>query len=101
MKPSSKRRQCSGKILEVNDHSFEYRKGSIANAGTLLGLCKKHGVRVAVSSDAHSLSHSKFDAAAKQLRQNDFSESLIVNLTMERFEGYLKERALRIKGRVT
>jgi putative hydrolase len=87
------------KLLEVNDHSFEYRSGGIEIARVLLELCSRHGVRVAVSSDAHSaFGIGKFDAATEQLAKNDFPESLIVNLTMERFESYLGERTKRIEN---
>jgi putative hydrolase len=85
-----------GKLMEVNDHSLEYRKGG-ANVELMLSLCKKHGLRVAVSSDAHSaFGIGKFDVAIKTLRQYAFPESLVVNLTAERFEGYLEERKKRI-----
>jgi putative hydrolase len=87
-----------GKLMEVNDHSLEYRSGE-RNVRELLNLCKKHGARVAVSSDAHSaFGIGKFDAALKQIEANGFPESLIVNLTIERFEKYLEERRKRIEG---
>lgn len=71
-----------GKLLELNDHSMEYRKGGIANAQKFLALCKKHNVRIAVSSDAHfAFGIGKFDAALK------------------RFESYLGERSKRIEGK--
>lgn len=85
------------KLLEVNDHSFEYRKGSIENARTFLALCKKHEVRVAVSSDAHSaFGVGKHDAAIKVLEEMGFPESLIVNQTKQRFDGFVEEHAQRI-----
>ena len=87
------------KLIEVNDHSFEYRKGSIENAAIFLKLCKKHGVRVAVSSDAHSaFGIGKHDAAIKILEQNDFPYEMVINLTQPRFEQYLEERGKRINN---
>ena len=86
-----------GKLLEVNDHSFDYRPGGVANAERYLALCRRHGVRVAVSSDAHFASHMGQHAAAlRVIEQNAFPPELIVNLTMERFEAYLKERKARL-----
>ncbi|MGI5848917.1 MAG: phosphatase [Christensenellales bacterium] len=86
-----------GKLIEVNDHSFEYRKGSVANAAVFLKLCKTQGVRVAVSSDAHfAYGIGLHKTAVKLLRQNDFPEALVVNLTMARFDAYLEERIKRI-----
>ncbi|MGE5494556.1 MAG: PHP domain-containing protein [Burkholderiales bacterium] len=85
-----------GKLLEVNDHSIEFRAGG-ANMDNMLRFCKKYDLRVAVSSDAHSaFGIGKFDAAASLLKEKGFPESLIVNLTIERFEGYLAERKKRI-----
>lgn len=87
-------KQC--KLLEVNDHSFEYRDGE-RSARVMLELCRRHGVRVAVSSDAHSaFGIGKFDAAIEMLKKCDFPESLVVNATAQRFEEYLAERRCRI-----
>ncbi len=70
------------KLLEVNSHSFSFRKGGRANADIYLALCKKHGVRVAVSSDAHfAYSMGNHDAAIEVIMENDFPEELIVNLS--------------------
>ncbi len=88
-----------GKLLELNDHSMEYRKGGIENAGKILALCKKHGVRISVSSDAHfAFGIGKFDAALKRIEENAFPESLIINLDTERFKSYLEERRRRIES---
>jgi len=88
-----------GKLVEVNDHSFEYRKGGIENAGVYLPLCIKHGVRVAVSSDAHSaFGMGRFTAALRVLEQLRFPEELIVNATHARFEAYLEERNRRLES---
>jgi putative hydrolase len=85
-----------GKLIEVNDHSFIFRKGGAENALRFLPLCVKYGVRIAVSSDAHSaLEMGKHDTALKVLELTEFPESLVVNLTQERFEAYLEERKKR------
>ncbi len=86
-----------GKLLEVNDHSFDYRLGGIANADKYLKLCRKHDVRVAVSSDAHFASYiGHHDTALQVLENNGFPEELVINATAERFESYLAERKKRI-----
>ena len=85
------------KLLEVNDHSFEFRPGGLENAHIYLPLCVRHGVRVVVSSDAHSaFGMGKFDAALRALEQLEFPPELIVNATKERFEAYLTERSRRV-----
>lgn len=87
------------KLLELNDHSMEYRDGGIKNAEIFLELCKQHGVRICVSSDAHSaFGMGKFDEALKQIEASGFPESLIVNRTQKQFEAYIKERRARIKS---
>jgi len=85
------------KLLEVNDHSFEFRPGGLENAHIYLPLCVRHGVRVVVSSDAHSaFNMGSFDAALRTLEQLEFPAELIVNATKERFEAYLTERSRRV-----
>ncbi len=82
-----------GKLMEANDHSFEFRKGGAGNALLYLALCKRYSVRVAVASDAHSsLGIGKHDAALKILEEANFPQELVVNLTKQRFEEYLVER---------
>ncbi len=79
-----------GKIVEVNEHSIWYRKGSKENTLKYLELCRKHDVRIAVSSDAHiSLNIGVCDTAAAVLKECAFPEELIVNLTKQRFDEYI------------
>ena len=88
-----------GKLLELNDQSLEYRKGTIDRASELIKWCKRFGTRMAVSSDAHSaFGIGKFGTALKVLEQNHFPEELVINATQTRFEDYLKERASRIES---
>lgn len=85
------------KLMEINDHSFEFRKGGAANAKLLIELCMRYGVRVAVSSDAHSaFGIGRHESALRVLKQHGFPSELIVNQTTERFEAYLEERRIRI-----
>lgn len=87
-----------GKLIEVNDHSFEYRKGGIENALIYLPLCRRHGVRVVVSSDAHSaFGIGRFKTALRVLNQVGFPPELVVNASKARFEAYLEERIKRME----
>lgn len=82
-----------GKLVEVNEHSIWYRKGSRENTIKYLKLCKKYDVRIAVSSDAHiSLNIGQCDTAAEILKETDFPSELIANLTKQRFDEYISER---------
>lgn len=86
-----------GKLMEVNDHSFIFRKGGAENALRYLALCKQYDVRVAVSSDAHfALEMGKHDTALKVIELSEFPQDLIVNMTRERFDAYLQEKQKRI-----
>lgn len=85
------------KLMEVNDHSFLFRKGGAENALKYLELCKRYGVRVAVSSDAHfALEMGKHTTALKVLELAEFPSELVVSLTRERFDAYLDERKRRL-----
>lgn len=80
------------KIVEINNHSFEARKGSGENCAKIAALCKKHDVRITVSSDAHSCYNvGVFDYAIAILEECGFPEELIVSANLERFLGFLGE----------
>lgn len=80
------------KLIEINNHSFEARAGSPENCTEIAKLCKKHDVRIAVSSDAHSCYNvGKFDIALRMLGEIDFPEELVVNASLNRFLDFLKE----------
>lgn len=85
------------KMIEINNNSFTMRKGSTKNCIEFAKMCKRHDVRVCVSSDAHIASRvGVVDQALKLLEEVDFPPELILNLSMERFEKYLHERKDRI-----
>lgn len=85
-----------GKLMEVNNHSFDFRHGGAENAMKFLPLCRKHDVRIVVASDAHSAFEiGHFELTLRILELCEFPESLVVNLKRERFEAYLEERASR------
>ncbi|MDL2236929.1 phosphatase [Christensenellaceae bacterium OttesenSCG-928-K19] len=82
-----------GKMVEVNNHSFEARAGSGENCLNIIKLCKKHDVRITVSSDAHSCYNvGTFQYAIQALEECGYPEELVVSATLERFMGYMKER---------
>lgn len=86
-----------GKLIEINNNSLLIRKGSLERVEAVARLCARHGVRVAVSSDAH------FDdmignvtPALELLAKIGFPEELIANRTLEAFNAYLAERTARM-----
>ncbi|BDF59537.1 putative phosphatase [Christensenellaceae bacterium] len=86
------------KLIEINDHSFLYRKGSAPNCKDFLALCKKHGVRITVSSDAHICYRvGGFGLAEAAILEAEFPQELIVSRNLEAFNGYIRERKSRLK----
>jgi putative hydrolase len=85
------------RLVEVNNHSFLFRRGSAGNCSEIVRMCIKYDVRVAVSSDAHfCMGVGGFANALKILKENDFPPELVVNRTRETMDSYLKERQERL-----
>lgn len=82
-----------GKIIEINHHSPIGRPGSKERCPEIAKLCKKHGVFVVVSTDAHFAAKIGIvDNAWNLLKEIDFPEELILNMDFNRFEHYIKNR---------
>ncbi len=87
------------KLIEVNNHSFNVRKGSKENCLEFLKYCKKHDVRVSLSSDAHiATAIGKVENCKALLSSVDFPEELVINTSIEKFMGYLEERKTRLSS---
>ncbi|MGI6176510.1 MAG: phosphatase [Christensenellales bacterium] len=85
------------KLIEINNHSFLYRKGSGPKCAEFARLCAAHDVRIAIGSDAHiQESLGVFTIAIAMLEELAFPQELIVNATPERFCAYLDERVNRL-----
>lgn len=79
------------KIIEINSSSPKSRRGSLENCTTVAELCKKHGVKVMLSSDAHiSYDIGKFDDAIAIIEEAQLPESLVMNSDWRKFLNYLK-----------
>ncbi len=81
------------KLIEINNSSFEVRKGSEANCIKFVEKCKMYGVRVSCGSDAH-ICHDigKFDHVLRILKAAKMPEELVICTSLEKIEGYLHER---------
>lgn len=87
------------KIIEINNNSLRVRKGSVERIEEIAGLCKRHGVRVSVSSDAHfDTMIGAVEPALELLGRLDFPDELVINRSREAFEEYLAERAARLEA---
>ncbi|MDL2273578.1 phosphatase [Oscillospiraceae bacterium OttesenSCG-928-G22] len=89
----------AGKILEINNHSFVTRPGSKENCKIAAGFCKKHGVPVAVTTDAHYMSRvGLFPDALALLKELDFPEELVINSSLKRLsDWFLRRKGLSIE----
>ncbi len=87
-----------GKLIELNNHSFNVRKGSEDNCREIARMCKKYGVRVTTGTDSHiSFNIGRFDNVLKILKEVEMPEELVVTTSVEKMENYLSERKKRIE----
>ncbi|MDN5344965.1 MAG: putative hydrolase [Clostridia bacterium] len=79
------------KALEINNNSFHVsRQGSLPRCQFLAKLARKHGVWVALNSDAHIFSSvGNFARAWQVARSAGITEDQILNLTAARVKEYL------------
>lgn len=79
-----------GKLMEINNHTFFVRRDSAANCARIAALCKKHGVGIVVSSDAHIATDiGNYTQALSMLDELDFPQELIMNTTYDKFAEYM------------
>lgn len=87
-----------GKVIEINNHSFKYRRGSDPNCRQIIRLCRKHDVPIVVSSDAHSsYGVGHVERALAVLEDEEFPQEMILNGNFDRFVEYLGERRHRLE----
>ncbi|MDR1391585.1 MAG: phosphatase [Clostridiales bacterium] len=80
------------KCIEINNNSFVVRNGSRKFCLEIAKMCKKIGTKIVVSSDAHSCWQvGEFGDAIEMLKEIDFDEELVMNITAEKFINYLEE----------
>jgi putative hydrolase len=86
------------KLLELNNNSLTtIRPNSLPSLIKYINYCKKYQVRVCVASDAHFHTMiGNVTSIMKLLDRLSFPPKLIVNLTKESFEAYLRERQHRL-----
>lgn len=88
----------NGKLIEINNGSFRFRKESTENCVKIAKLCKKHKARIVVNTDAH-FSHAvgKAESTMEMLKDMDFPKELIVNANVQSFQHYLKEQGIALE----
>lgn len=81
------------KIVEINSSSPHARPGSEENCREIIRLCKKYGVKIVASSDAHSPQNVGAVAwSLAELSAQDFPEELVVNANYDRFRAEFHRR---------
>lgn len=84
-----------GKVVEVNEGTFRVRQDSYENCKRIIQLCKQHGVRIALDSDAHFHTHvGKTPHAAALLEETAFPPELVVNSSQERLNAFFEEKGI-------
>ncbi len=83
----------ANQCIEINNHSFVCGHKPPVHCKEIALMCKKLGAKIVVSSDAHTpFSVGETDHAVQLLKEIAFPEEQIMNLTLERFSKYLKDR---------
>lgn len=78
------------KIVEINECSILYKKGSRKNAAEVLRLCKKYEVPVVFSTDAHFCTIvGNCENALAIAESVDFPRRLVFNSDMDRIREYI------------
>lgn len=83
----------NNKVVEINSSSPQSRPDSIENCKEVIRLCKKHGVKIVLSSDAHFVTAiGQVEYASKLVEENDFPMEQIINTDYNIFAEYLYEK---------
>lgn len=86
-----------GKLVEINNNTFHFRKSSCKNCIKIAQVCKKVGAPIVVNSDAHFSSKvGVLDDAISMLREIDYPEELVVNADENRFKSFLQKNGIDI-----
>ena len=85
-------KEC-GKLVEINESSILYKKGSYENSYEVLKLCKKYEVPVVFDSDAHYCELiGVVDTAKKIASEVGFPEHLVINSDFDRLTEYIHRK---------
>ena len=90
-----------GKLIELNNKRAPSDAKEPSRSREYALLCKKHGQRVCVGTDAHF--HSMVGDARRMmalLEDIAFPPELIINLKAEDFDAYIRERKKRIQEQI-
>lgn len=81
------------KIIEINESSVVWKKGSRENSYTLLRACMKYGTMISVDTDSHFCQLiGKTPEVSKIIEEVGFPESLIINSDWEKLRAWISEK---------
>lgn len=85
----------AGKLIEINDSAFRYKKEHMHNCVQIAKLCKKYGARICVNTDSH-FTHTLGRAyeTLDMLREIEFPKELIVNTDINNLKAYFDEKGI-------
>lgn len=80
----------TGRIVEINHHSFDVRKGSGENCREIALMCKEMKIPVVLSTDAHfSADVGEVENSWQMLKSISFPCELILNTSLKKLAEYL------------
>lgn len=83
----------NNKIIEINSASFTIRTGSEPICKEVAELCKKYGLNIVVTSDAHSKYNvGEHTDALRMLESIDFPEELVINSSINKLTEYFNNK---------
>lgn len=81
------------KVIEINNNTFRVRPKSVENCKKIAKRCGELGVKIIISTDAHSPFEIGEDKTALcVVIEAGVDESLVLNTSEEKFLDYLKKR---------
>ncbi len=79
----------TGRVVEINHHSFDVRPGSHENCREIALLCKELGIPVVLTTDAHFSDDIGEVANSRRLLDDiDFPDELVLNTSLRRLADY-------------
>ena len=93
-----KKAKETGKIIEINEHSFDSGDESAHRCYEIARRCKALEIPVVISSDAHFAGAiGGYRRAQTLLEEIAYPEKWILNLDFSRFDAYIEARRQRLK----
>ncbi|MGN0607461.1 MAG: PHP domain-containing protein [Oscillospiraceae bacterium] len=82
-----------GKLVEINESSVKYHKGSADNCRKVLEICKKYEIPIVVDTDTHYCeSVGITDNAEKIISECNFPKKLILNSDFDKLAEFIENK---------